>query len=357
VHALSDIVCPLLKWYGANARDLPWRRTSRPYAIWVSEIMLQQTLVATVIPYWKRWLKELPSIRSLANAKEDRVLKLWEGLGYYRRARNLQKGAQTILTQFGGRFPRTLPEVLQLPGVGRYTAGAICSIAFNQPAPIVDGNVIRVLTRVYGIGADPKEKPTNERIWSLAEELVRNAGSAQRANERNCSDFNQALMELGAMVCSPTNPACHACPLRRTCVAKRDGRQAQLPNLRKNAAATPRKFKAFVVESSGRFLIRRRPQEVVNGGFWEFPNYEPEAEAAPNLPAHGEPASLCVVRHSITRYRITVEAVHAKAAKPGRARKNEAWKTIEELDQLALTSAHRKILGKLMKTTPRKGRG
>ncbi len=343
----------MLKWYRANARDLPWRRTSRPYAIWVSEIMLQQTQVATVIPYWNRWMKELPSIRSLANAGEDKVLKLWEGLGYYRRARNLQKGARVILDQFAGRFPKRLEDVLKLPGVGRYTAGAICSIAFNRPTPIVDGNVIRVLTRVYGIDSDPKDKATNEQLWTIAEELVVAAEAMQRGDLRDCSDFNQSLMELGAMICAPTAPLCEACPLRQLCVARRDGSQAQLPNLKKNAAATPRRFKAFIIESNGRFLVRQRPADAVNGGFWEFPNFEPDIEAPPRLPEHEPPTPFCVIRHSITRYRITVEAVRARSFSRARPRKNEVWKSIDELDQLALTSAHRKILGKLVETTSR----
>lgn len=319
--------------------------------------MLQQTQVATVIPYWKRWLKELPSIKALANAPEEKVLKLWEGLGYYRRARNLQKGAQMILKQFAGRFPRTLDDVLQLPGVGRYTAGAICSIAFNQPTPIVDGNVIRVLTRLHGIDADPKEKPTNARLWTLAEELVVNAESMQRGDKRNCADFNQSLMELGAVICSPANPSCDACPLRKACIAKREGTQSQLPNLNKNAKTTPRHFKAFIIESNGSFLVRQRPAEAVNGGFWEFPNYEPDAEEPPSLPPHENAAPLCVVKHSITRYRITVEAVYARTRRATRTPKNTTWATLAELDQLALTSAHRKILGKLIKMTPREAPG
>ncbi len=311
--------------------------------------MLQQTQVATVIPYWKRWLKELPSIKALANAPEEKVLKLWEGLGYYRRARNLQKGAQMILHEFAGRFPRRLEGVLKLPGVGRYTAGAICSIAFNQPTPIVDGNVIRVLTRVYGIDSDPGEKQTNARLWSIAEELVGSAEFARPKNERNCADFNQSLMELGAIVCAPASPDCDACPLRTACVARREGSQSQLPNAKKNTPTTARKFTAFIIESNGRFLVRQRPAEAVNGGFWEFPNFEPDSEAPPALPPHENATPLCVVRHSITRYRITVKAVYAKTRRATRTPKNTTWATLAELNRLALTSAHRKILGRLMK--------
>src|SRR6185295_12399866 len=166
------LVPRLLAWYRQNARELPWRRTLDPYAIWISEIMLQQTQVKTVIPFWERWMRELPGVRALAEAKPDTVLKLWEGLGYYTRARNLQKAAQQIVAGRHGRFPERFDDILALPGVGRYTAGAIASIAFNQPRPILDGNVIRVLTRLFGIGDDPREKRANQRLWRLAEALI-----------------------------------------------------------------------------------------------------------------------------------------------------------------------------------------
>ncbi len=168
----QKLVPLLLGWFSENARDLPWRRTQDPYAIWVSEIMLQQTQVKTVLPFWERWMRELPTIKAAAHASSDRIHKLWEGLGYYTRARNLQKAAQMILEKHGGKFPETFDEILELPGIGRYTAGAISSIAFNQPMPILDGNVIRVLTRIFGIDKDPREKETNQLLWRLAEELV-----------------------------------------------------------------------------------------------------------------------------------------------------------------------------------------
>src|SRR3989475_10796852 len=164
---------PLLNWFKQNARDLPWRRTRDPYAIWISEIMLQQTQVKTVIPYWQRWMRRLPDVCALARARPDAVLKRWEGLGYYLRARNLQKAARTIVDRHGGRFPERFDEWVALPGIGRYTAGAICSIAFNQPTPVLDGNVIRVLTRVFGIAENPRRKETNASLWKLAQNLVR----------------------------------------------------------------------------------------------------------------------------------------------------------------------------------------
>jgi A/G-specific adenine glycosylase len=166
------MVKKLLDWFSNDARDLPWRRTHDPYAIWTSEIMLQQTQVKTVIPFWERWLRELPTIDAAAKAPSAQIHKLWEGLGYYTRVRNLQKAAQVIVEKHGGIFPETFEDVLALPGIGRYTAGAICSIAFNQPTPLLDGNVIRVLTRIFAIAENPKEKATNARLWQLAEDLV-----------------------------------------------------------------------------------------------------------------------------------------------------------------------------------------
>jgi len=179
----TAIVSKLLDWFSTNARDLPWRRTRDPYAIWVSEIMLQQTQVKTVMPYWNRWMRKLPTLEAAAKAPSAKIHKLWEGLGYYTRVRNLQKAAQVIMEKHGGKFPEKFDDVLALPGIGRYTAGAICSIAFNQPTPLLDGNVIRVLTRIFGIAENPKEKQTNTQLWTLAEELVCRAKNAKAAKE------------------------------------------------------------------------------------------------------------------------------------------------------------------------------
>ena len=244
---LRFIVAPLLKWFAENARDLPWRRTRDPYAIWVSEIMLQQTQVKTVIPYWERWMNRLPDVAALANAREDTVIKLWEGLGYYSRARNMQKAARLIRDEHGGRFPRDLAGVLALPGVGRYTGGAICSIAYNQPEPIVDGNVIRVLTRVAGIEESPKAKPVLEQIWAIADDLVKQTVARQQSCQRNASAFNQAMMELGALVCTPRNPRCDVCPLKGRCVARKENKTDRIPALAKRAAATKRRYVGFAI--------------------------------------------------------------------------------------------------------------
>jgi A/G-specific adenine glycosylase len=342
------LAAALLDWFAANARDLPWRRTRDSYAIWVSEIMLQQTQVKTVIPFWNRWLRELPTIKAAANASSDKLHKLWEGLGYYTRVRNLQKAAQVILEKHDGKFPEKFENVLALPGIGRYTAGAICSIAFDQPTPILDGNVIRVLTRIFGITENPKEKATNIKLWQLAEELVRNS-------KGNCSHLNQSLMELGALVCTPRNAQCLICPVKKLCVAFAENRVDELPNLGKREATTVRHFVAFAVESGGRFLVQQRPAGVVNAHLWEFPNAEvagQKSDAAVEFqkffgvkPKTVQP--LCTVKYSITRYRITLEAFSVKEA--NRAKKfGGSWLTPGQIQGLAFTSAHRRVLRMLM---------
>ena len=358
----------LLDWFAANARDLPWRRTRDPYAVWVSEIMLQQTQVKTVIPFWERWLRELPTIESLANASPEKIHKLWEGLGYYTRVRNLQKAAQVIVAQHGGKFPKDFDDVLALPGIGRYTAGAICSIAFNQPAPILDGNAIRVLTRIFGMAENPKEKKTNARLWKLAEELVAHASrithhkvkSRTRTKDEDdcCSHLNQSLMELGALVCTPRNAQCLICPVKKLCVALTEGRVEELPNLGRREKATARRFMAFVIARDGKFLVRQRPAGGVNAHLWEFPNVEVNGHnagvagifksefhfAAPAI------SPLVTIKHSITRYRITLEAFVIRSEEP-EIKVHGAWKTPAQMQQLAFTSAHRKVLHAL---TPRR---
>jgi A/G-specific adenine glycosylase len=343
----------LLDWFKQNARDLPWRRTRDPYAIWISEIMLQQTQVKTVIPYWQRWMRRLPDVRTLARARPDAVLKLWEGLGYYLRARDLQKAARTIVDRHGGRFPEKFDQVLALPGIGRYTAGAICSIAFNQPTPLLDGNVIRVLTRLFGIAENPRQRKTNARLWKLAQDLVRAAPRGQRPGERNCSHLNQSLMELGAVICTPRQPKCPLCPGRKHCVARRENRTDDIPNLRPQPASTERRFAAFVVEKEGCFLVRQRPASVVNAHLWEFPNVELAASRTKSWQLaealfRSRPFAikpLQQVRHTITRYRITMGVYRVQFANgTPRTLENGRWCSLSQLRKLAFPSAHRKIL-------------
>src|SRR5262249_17830789 len=264
-------------WFDHNARDLPWRRTREPYAIWASEIMLQQTQVKTVIPYWERWMRELPTVRALARADHNRLHKLWEGLGYYTRVRNMQKAARLIMRDHGGQFPRRFDKILELPGIGRYTAGAICSIAFDQPYPALDGNVTRVLTRVFAIEGNPRESRTNALLWDLAEDLVRSAAKLSTESaltpieKSSVSNLNQALMELGAMICTARKPKCELCPIDSRCVALRQGRVEDLPTSSPGPQITKRHIAAFVIEHEGRLLVRQRPGDTVNGHLWEFP--------------------------------------------------------------------------------------
>ena len=216
----------LLRWFRENARDLPWRKNRTPYAVWVSEIMLQQTQVATVIDYFNRFMKRFPTVEKLARARQDTVLKMWEGLGYYTRGRNLHKAAKLITSDYSGQLPDTVDQLQKIPGIGRYTAGAIASIAFNRPAPILDGNVIRVLCRLFCIDGNPMDTPVKNQLWDLADTLV---------HTKHPGDFNEAMMELGATVCTPQNPSCLLCPLKNHCQAMKTGRQHELPVKQKQA--------------------------------------------------------------------------------------------------------------------------
>ena len=346
----------MLAWFATNARDLPWRRTREPYAVWVSEIMLQQTQVKTVIPYWERWMRELPTIQSLADAPSDQIHKLWEGLGYYTRVRNMQKAAREIVEKHHGKFPNDHDAVLALPGIGRYTAGAICSIAFDQPAPILDGNVIRVLARLFAIRENVKDKKINERLWELALQLVSSAAKVPGNPSRfgNCSALNQSLMELGAIVCTPRQPQCMVCPLAKDCAGKRLGLAEELPNVGERAATTERRFLACVVERGDKVLVRQRPEGVVNAHLWEFPNVEvplklPRAKARQHLESElgcalEKISPIATIKHSITRYRMTLEAfqgeLNGTAPKPAAGQ----WIARKELQKLAFNSAHRRLL-------------
>ncbi len=363
MSATGAIAGGLARWYARHARDLPWRRQRTPYGVWVAEVMLQQTQVKTVVGYWERWMRALPTIAALAAAAPARVLRLWEGLGYYHRARRLQEAARLIVREHGGRFPTQFDQILSLPGVGRYTAGAIASIAFNYPAPILDGNVIRVLSRLYGIRGDPHRHPANTRLWGLAAALVEAVGlggdgrsGGRGEGEANPGQLNQALMELGALVCLPGQPRCPECPLRRRCVAARSGQAGQLPELPRRPRALARRWLVLVLEHRGRFLVQQRDGEGVNAHLWQFPNAEATA-------GDGDPSSLARrlvgmpvtsatlfhrLTHHITRYRITLEVF--RACLPLHARRSAGtgtWRTLAQLDALPFSGAHRKIVAAL----------
>lgn len=303
-------------------------------------------------------MRELPTIKSLAKARSQRIHKLWEGLGYYSRARNLHRAAQRLLSMNNGQFPKDFSKVIELPGIGRYTAGAICSIAFNQPYPVLDGNVIRVLTRLFAISSNPRAPRTNSRLWQIAEQFVtiaRNQGSGS-ANVRACSAVNQSLMELGALICTPRQSRCDICPVSKYCLAYKRNAAEKFPKLPSRIRASPRRFVALVAQEGERFLVRQRPPGIVNGHLWEFPNIEIKAagqnlqDAAQAL-CHcplGQVESLCRIRHSITRYRITLEVFRASVdGREGRSKAEGRWLHRRQLKRLPFPGAHKKILDRL----------
>ncbi len=262
----------LLGWYGRSRRDLPWRRSQDPYAVWLSETMLQQTRVETVIPYYERFLRELPTVLALAEAPESRVLELWSGLGYYRRARMLHAAARQVVEIHGGELPSDVEGLRTLKGVGAYTAGAVASIAFGRRAALVDGNVARVLARLFALEMDVKAGAGHARVWSLAADLV---------PETAAGDWNQALMELGATVCLPRSPRCDACPAAGLCEARARGIVERLPVVAPKRAPVPVERVALVLASPRAILLARRRPDVLFGGLWEPPSADGSPGAGP----------------------------------------------------------------------------
>ncbi len=285
----KDIAKDLLAWYSKQGRDLPWRKTRDPYRVWVSEIMLQQTRVETVIPYYERWMARFPSVKQLAEASREDVLRLWEGLGYYQRAHNLHAAAQTVMEQHGGLLPGEVAELERLPGIGRYTAAAIAAIAFNTDTLALDGNLRRVLARLIDLTVEPRS--------TEGERALRQWGPEQLPRGR-ASAFNQALMDLGAMVCTPRGPACERCPLSMHCLAFKRGVQDQRP-VRSEKRRTPQFHAAAgVICRGGKVLIARRPEGKLLGGLWEFPGGRRE---------RGETLEECLMRELREELDIEVE--------------------------------------------------
>jgi A/G-specific adenine glycosylase len=329
----------LLAWYSRSRRDLPWRRTKDPYAILVSEVMLQQTQVKTVIPYYQRWMAQFPDAASLASAPEEQVLKLWEGLGYYRRARNLQAAARAIC----GHFPETLDGLLSLPGVGRYTAGAVGSMAFGLKLPVVDGNVSRVLARFLGVKNFIKSPEVQARLWSWMESAM---------PEKDPGDFNQAMMELGATVCAARAPLCDACPLRNECWARRHGWQDRLPKSEKVESVGRVESAVLIRDAQTIWLVLRKAGEW-HEGLWALPSVlRPDAaddwmgdfDERFGLRIETRKASTSS-RYQVTQHRIELrvyETAPTKIKSPDLKARG-----LEELDSLPMVTAHRKSLQRL----------
>ncbi len=311
----SPFASALLAWYAAHARDLPWRGHPDPYAVWVSEVMLQQTQVDTVKPYFARWMARFPTIEALAQADEQEVLALWEGLGYYRRARALHRAAQEVVARYGGHLPAD-PETLQtLPGIGKYTAHAIASLAFGRDVPVLDGNVKRVLARVFALET-PVDTAEGERaLWALAEAHLPPGRAA---------DYNQALMDLGAMVCTPRAPRCAVCPLENLCQARQSGNPEAYPKKRRRQRQPHYTVVAAVIQrDDGRVLIAQRPADGLLGNMWEFPGGKVEQgetlESALKREIREElaveiavEAPFGVYRHAYTHFRVTLHAFLAR---------------------------------------------
>ncbi len=338
----------LLDWYRKHGRTLPWRDHPDPYAVWVSEIMLQQTRVETVIPYFEKWMNLFPDVTALANASEREVLNAWEGLGYYTRARNLHKAAKIVVEKFNGQLPRDLSELRSLPGIGRYTAGAIASMAFGMDEPTLDGNLRRVFARLFDV-KERADSPAGEKIlWELA---------ARHLPKGEAGGYNQALMDLGATVCLPKNPRCLLCPLMEICEARKNGAQESRPVMKPKKTVPHYIHAAAVICRRGRVLLARRPPEGLLGGMWEFPNgrvaENPAGELSKTLYAaaklkvkKGE--ALGIVRHAYTHFKVTV---HVFCCEPVSIPKSEnlKWVKFSDLEDYPMGKVDRRIAHKLLK--------
>jgi len=311
----AEITQKLLEWYHQHQRNFPWRQQPEPYAVWVSEIMAQQTRLETVQPYFQRWMERFPSIAALASASQQEVLNMWEGLGYYSRARNLHKAAKIIMQTFNGQIPTMRSELENLPGIGRYTAGAVASIAYGQDEAVVDGNIKRVYARLFQIN-EPVNKPAGEKIiWSLAETHL---------PEGQAGDYNQALMDLGATICLPRQPQCEICPLQENCLAFKNELARELPNKKQKPASPHYTVTAAVLhKENNQVLIAQRPQDALLGSLWEFPGGKRK---------NGETLKACLKReileelqckikvgeklgiykHAYTHFKVTLHAYHCE---------------------------------------------
>jgi A/G-specific adenine glycosylase len=313
--------------------------------------MLQQTQVATVIPYYERWMREVPDIRALARLDDARLLKLWEGLGYYSRARNLKRAALEIIARHGGVFPKSREHILALPGIGPYTAGAISSLAFNLPEPVVDGNVARVLARVFLIQGDPKQPAVSRRLWKLASALARAASDCSANSRRPCGDLNESLMELGALVCLPLGPRCPRCPIAGLCRARSRGMTDKFPQIPPRKASVKRRLMVLALARGGRVFVTRRGPAAPNAGFWELPSADARTdEDAGDVLARllmdaetSRPVFAGRTSHSIMNQRIMVEC-HRATLVGGEMRVPGKWVSKRDISNMPLSTISRKAL-------------
>lgn len=336
----------LVKWFQSNQRMLPWRESYEPYQVWISEIMLQQTQVATVLPYFDRWMKRFPTIQDLAAASEDEVLKHWEGLGYYSRARNLHKAAKEM-----NQIPSVKSDLLAIPGIGPYTAGAILSIAYQQDEALVDGNVIRVLSRLYK--DEENTRTQTQRFWKRAESVLPK-GQAR--------EFNQGLMELGALICTPKSPKCEQCPVANSCLAKKAGIEERLPNRGPKQKKEQIQVAIAIIEDGDRVFIQKRPSKGLMGGLWEFPGGKVETdesvEEALNREIQEEMGiklkevqEFKKIKHAYTRFKVDLHCYLAKYER-GTVKLNAAtegkWVKKEDLKNFAFPAANGRLIEALL---------
>ncbi len=350
MKALSPISDRILSWYTRHKRDLPWRKTRNPYFIWVSEVMLQQTQVDTVIPYYQRFLKQFPTIEALARASLQEVLKAWENMGYYARARHLHAAAREVANRMGGKIPKTWDELIRLPGIGTYTASAILSFAFNKRFPTVDGNARRVLSRLYAIQEPIDERRTQQKIHELATKMIPSEDPAS---------FNHGIMELGATICKPQRPSCKTCPVQDLCLAFQKGLHETLPIMRERKPLRHKEMTAAVIrDKRGRMLIVQRPNKGLLGGLWKFPGGEraPDETLQQGLCRRVREElgieieveeSLTSVDHAYTHFRITLHAFRC-ARRNGKPRAigcdKVQWVKLDRLDDFPFSRADRKVI-------------
>jgi len=344
---MKQCIAPrILDWYCQHGRSLPWRGHPDPYAVWVSEIMLQQTRVEAVIPYFEKWMRLFPDVKALAEASEQEVLNAWEGLGYYSRARNLHKAAKIVTEQHHGKLPRDLEKLRKLPGIGRYTVGAIASIAFGMDEPTLDGNLRRVFARLFDV-SEPADSSTGEKIlWGLAREHL---------PKGEAGDYNQALMDLGATICLPKNPRCLICPLMEICQARINGTQEQRPVLKPQKETPQVVHAAGVIVKDGKVLLAKRPSKGLLGGMWEFPNGKVEENPPEGLVSALETGyglkvqrneALGIVKHAYTHFRVTVLAYRCELVSISN-NKSLKWVKLTELGDYPMGKVDRQIAGML----------
>jgi len=336
----KQIQIRLLRWFKKNGRDLPWRKTREPYAIWVSEIMLQQTQVQTVIPYYQNFLKTFPTVRHLAQSPLSKVLKVWEGLGYYSRARNLHRASRVVLNRLEGKVPDHLKDLLSLPGIGRSTAGSILSFAFNKEAPILDGNVKRVLSRFFAVSGNPKK--AENLLWELSESLI---------PKGYANSFNQALMDLGSIICTPKAPQCTDCPLRNLCKGYLTDKPESYPPRTVKKPIPQMTAVAAIIQKDGKVLLNQRPLKGLLGGLWEFPNWKNEEKERLRLRLRNhikkemgmsvevkEPIG--TFKQTYSHFKLTLHVYHCNVM--GKNKKGR-WVSIGNLHLLPMSKIHRRI--------------